>query len=518
MLEFLTEQAQDGLYTLDERGVVDFCNDSFARNLGYEPHELRGEHAKKTLAPGELEKGQRAIAELLDANRDSTTVDLTFQRKDGERREISIHFTVLYDESGDYSGLMGVTRDITEQRERQQELAAQRDELATLAQVHVLMQDVLRALGAVATRTELEATVCERIVESDLYQFAWIGEREGASTKLTPRTLAGEDDSFLETVADRIPPDDGPAATAMQTGEVKFVQDVETDERAAAWRELALERDFRSVVVVPLTHDDAIHGVLAVYANKPEAFRQRAVEAFTVLGEMVGFAFTAVQNRQLLAYDRVTEMAFRSSSEDAYPLGIAAEHDCTFRRAGSVDIDDEFLEYLTVEGAEPAVVIDSLVDHELVLDGRVVRADGDSGVVELRAVGSYQSVLLDAGVKPVEITADGDAVRIVVEAPPDAEPRTILETLSERAPGFEFVSKGEVSSHSTAEPETPPLRDALTNRQREVLRAAYLAGYYEWPRDTTAEQLAETLGIASSTLHQHLRRANRNILSELADT
>jgi len=61
------------------------------------------------------------------------------------------------------------------------------------------------------------------------------------------------------------------------------------------------------------------------------------------------------------------------------------------------------------------------------------------------------------------------------------------------------------------------LRDELTDRQQEVLRSAYLAGYYEWPRDTTAEQLADQLDIASATLHQHLRRAERNLLDTLLE-
>ncbi|WP_324663227.1 PAS domain S-box protein [Haloarcula sediminis] len=897
MLELLTEQAQDGLYTLDERGVIDFCNESFARNLGYEPSELRGEHAERTLAPGELEKGQRTIAELLASESDSTTVDLTFQRKDGTEREISIHYTLLYDRHGDYSGLMGVTRDITdriererelerrkelfdglvdhfpngavflfdderrytmaggdelervgvdpsevlgkrpveafppenadrleqahrdalagetsslhatvagrhydvqtipirdsdgavvsgmalaqnvtervqrereleqsntllstlfdalpvgilvedsersilaanqrfvdlfdveespddlvgthsldtaeavadqfadrtgfltafdrfadrrerrlnehleladgrvvqrsylpvdlpagpaniwlyrditerkerqreleqtterlelalqgaelgvwdwdvesgdvtfderwagmlgydvadiehrletweelvhpedfdrawgtidahlsgetdtyhceyrmrtragdyrwirdigrvverddgrplravgihrditERKERQRALETQRDELATLAQVHGLIHDVIGALGSAATRSAIEETVCDHLVESDLYQFAWIGEREGSSTQLGAATVAGDDDSYLDIVSERSAADDvTPGAEAIRTGETQVVHDIETDDCVAAWRDAALAREFRSALMVPLCHDEAIHGVLAVYANRPEAFSERAVEAFTVLGEMVGFAYTAVQNRRLLAHDRVVEMEFQSTSPDAYPLGVAAKHDCVFRSSGSVDLGEGVLAYLSVEGAPPADTLADLLDHELVPDGRVIRADGDSGVVELRVADSYYSVLLDVGVRPIDIVADGEVLTITVEAPPDAEPRTILDTLSEHAPGFELVVKQSRDRQPTAAGDSASLRGELTDRQLEVLRSAYLAGYYEWPRDTNAEQLADTLDIASSTLHQHLRRAERNLLDRILDS
>jgi predicted DNA binding protein len=232
---------------------------------------------------------------------------------------------------------------------------------------------------------------------------------------------------------------------------------------------------------------------------------------------MVGFAFTAVQNRQLLTHDRVMELEFESADPDAYPLDIAAAHDCVLRRSGTVDIGEEVLEYITVEGAPPAEVLSDLLEHEFVSDGRVLRTDRDGGVVELRAVSSYQSILLDAGVRTVDIVADGERVTITVEAPADAEPRTILETLSEHAPGFELVAKQARDRRPEPAADPASLRDELTDRQQEVLRSAYLSGYYEWPRDTTAEQLADTLDIASSTLHQHLRRAERNLLGELLD-
>lgn len=58
----------------------------------------------------------------------------------------------------------------------------------------------------------------------------------------------------------------------------------------------------------------------------------------------------------------------------------------------------------------------------------------------------------------------------------------------------------------------------VTDRQREVVREALSRGYYDWPRKITNEQLAEVLGISRATLHEHLRKAERTLLSSvLAD-
>ncbi|TKX53860.1 hypothetical protein EXE44_17175, partial [Halorubrum sp. SS7] len=41
--------------------------------------------------------------------------------------------------------------------------------------------------------------------------------------------------------------------------------------------------------------------------------------------------------------------------------------------------------------------------------------------------------------------------------------------------------------------------------------------YYDWPRDHTAEEIAESLDIASATLHQHLRAAEHALVSSFVD-
>lgn len=61
------------------------------------------------------------------------------------------------------------------------------------------------------------------------------------------------------------------------------------------------------------------------------------------------------------------------------------------------------------------------------------------------------------------------------------------------------------------------LLDDLTDRQQEVLRVAYHAGYFDWPRERTAEEVADSLGIAAPTLHAHIRKAESSLLAALFD-
>ncbi|MCW3999294.1 MAG: helix-turn-helix domain-containing protein [Candidatus Bathyarchaeota archaeon] len=63
---------------------------------------------------------------------------------------------------------------------------------------------------------------------------------------------------------------------------------------------------------------------------------------------------------------------------------------------------------------------------------------------------------------------------------------------------------------------TSPLNQ-LTEKQREVLLAAYKMGYYDIPRKITTEELARKLDLADSTVVEHLRKAERRLIRQLME-
>jgi len=45
-----------------------------------------------------------------------------------------------------------------------------------------------------------------------------------------------------------------------------------------------------------------------------------------------------------------------------------------------------------------------------------------------------------------------------------------------------------------------------------VMETALTSGYFEWPRGSTAEEVASSLGIAAPTFHEHLRAGERKLI------
>ena len=72
-----------------------------------------------------------------------------------------------------------------------------------------------------------------------------------------------------------------------------------------------------------------------------------------------------------------------------------------------------------------------------------------------------------------------------------------------------------VPAHSSPLLSLDDALPALTDRQREVLALAVERGYYEIPRETTTAALAEELDVSRRTVEDHLRRAERKLLTSL---
>ncbi|EMA06917.1 helix-turn-helix domain-containing protein [Haloferax denitrificans] len=61
--------------------------------------------------------------------------------------------------------------------------------------------------------------------------------------------------------------------------------------------------------------------------------------------------------------------------------------------------------------------------------------------------------------------------------------------------------------------EWQSLLSSLPPRQRELLDTALEEGYYDMPREITLKELADEVGVAKTTASQHLRKAERQIVS-----
>jgi predicted DNA binding protein/GAF domain-containing protein len=406
---------------------------------------------------------------------------------------------------------------LAERRARRRELERQRDELRRLNRLNALVEEIIRSLVGAATREEIERTVCEALADSAFYVDARVVERGTEPDSVVPRIGPGGEDVLAGEV-----PGAEPVRSALEDGTLRVVPRLATDERVPdPLREAAVEGGARSCLVAPLSYADTVFGALVVHAPEPDAFSERETVAFETLGRVVGFVINATNNRRLLLGNTVVEVELGLDPSDAWFTALSERLACTVTVSGVVPTEEgSLLEYATVEGASTDAVREALDEAPAVEDARVLADDGDRCSIEcavsaeaagLRAIAEYGASLRTAR------AVDGSG-SLTARFPAAASAREAVSAIEERLDGAELLAKRVVDR---SERSAPTVRqrvvERLTDKQLAALRAASLAGYYDYPRGTTAEDLAASLDIAPSTLHQHLQAAQRKLLATVFD-
>ena len=182
--------------------------------------------------------------------------------------------------------------------------------------------------------------------------------------------------------------------------------------------------------------------------------------------------------------------------------------------------DGSYAEFFCVTGVSPDEV--AAVGDAQGVDTDVFARYDDGGIVEFVVDDRCPAVFLaKQGALPRDVYGEGSEGRIVVEIPSDVETAQIVDRFLERYPSARLVTK---RADQTATPTLNRrafqrlLEERLTLRQQQVLASAFEAGYYEWPRRATADELADDLGISAPTFHKHLRRAESKLVEALFET
>jgi PAS domain S-box-containing protein len=432
-----------------------------------------------------------------------------------------LEFWVAADVYPSETGLSVYFRDVTERKERERALAEQRKRLAALNDVHGIVRDINEALVEQSSREKIEQMVCERLADTESYRFAWIGAPDQEKNELVPRAEAGVN-GYVEEISISLDAEDptarGPGGRAIQLEEIQVTQDALTEPDFEPWRELAREYGYRSAAAIPIVHEETLYGLLAVYAERPEAFAAEERRVISQLGETIGHAIAAVERKQALTSEQVVELELRvegflAGMEPDLPPGerVVLEN---FVPIG----DDRYVAYGTA--SEPGFeAVQDLVDGLEQL-GEVERraTDGDRVGYDLRLEDPpiLSAVVNRGGVFDRAILDDGDAV-VQVRLPPQADVRQLVETLEERTPGVDLVTRRQRARDPTTVAVEHTLTAELTDRQRAALEVGYRAGYFEWPREQSGQEVAEALGISEPTFQQHLRKAQAELLGSWLD-
>ncbi len=346
------------------------------------------------------------------------------------------------------------------------------------------------------------ASVPDTLTDGDRWAEAWIvrGWTEGERAAVV--SASGVD---AETLVDRGATGDGPWRAAAGDSDPVVI-----DAHPAAAG--------RPAIAVPVRYGAVTHGVLCLVAATDSPVSDVERRELSALGRCLGWAVTAGRWRDLLHSDAVTEVEFETADEEAFLARASAVIGCRIELSSTVSVDDRISRfYLSVDGATPQDVADVVADAAGVSDPRVIETREDGCSVSVRVEdGSAVSVLIEHGATVREATAVDGSVSIVADLPEGASVRPVAAGLRATFADARLVSKESITRSTLTEASlSESVADRFTDRQWAALSAAYHGGYFDWPRGSTAEEVADAMDVSSPTFHNHLRKAQRVLLDSL---
>lgn len=198
--ETILDTLGDPVYALDSDGNYTYVNDAFVEHTGYVREEVLDEHVSKSLPETEIARGREVIRELLSSeDRRSATWEMTRVTADGEYVPTENHVALLPMENGEFSGTVGVIRDISRRKKRQEQLERERDRLAAVFDAapqplaHVRFEDgepiTLQVNEAFETVFGFEES---ELVDTSLDDHIVPDEERAASETINERARDGE--------------------------------------------------------------------------------------------------------------------------------------------------------------------------------------------------------------------------------------------------------------------------------------------------------------------------------------
>lgn len=125
LYETVFESIHDAVYTLDMDGTITWVNRSAVEEfeVGYTRDELIGANVSMVLDEADIEEAQSIISMLLEEDRDSGQCEVSIQTAHGTEIACELEISLLPFADGEGQGTVGVLREITGRKQREQRLA-----------------------------------------------------------------------------------------------------------------------------------------------------------------------------------------------------------------------------------------------------------------------------------------------------------------------------------------------------------------------------------------------------------
>ncbi|MDQ2050952.1 bacterio-opsin activator domain-containing protein [Natronolimnohabitans sp. A-GB9] len=395
-------------------------------------------------------------------------------------------------------------------REHDRTLTQQNEELTRLNHTNEIVREINHSVAQASTRTEIETTVCERLADTERYCFAWIASSDDDPPE--PTAWAGVDAVFIDQLRDdgTHAPEIDLVEETLETGDVQLVRNVLEADGWDRRRKEALTYGYQTLLAVPLTDTEREYGVLFVHVTGVDSIGDSELTVMGELGETIGHAIRSVERTRAMLTDSRLELEL-AIDDSRLLFNRFAEHvEGAATVEGVIERDDELVVFVSAPEGTDMTPLDQWAS----VDSVSVVSDGDDEILfEVTVTSSpFLETLRTYDVK-LRTATTRDGTTVTLEVPQRVEARSLVEAIRDSYPETELEARRETTGSRSARQLDTHLEERLTEKQFEALQAAHYSGFFEWPRESTGEDLADALDVSPPTYHYHLRAAERKLVT-----
>ena len=156
----IVETLDDPVYVLDETGQFEYVNNAFAELVGYDRETILNATPTLIKSDATVEEAEATLGQLLSADGpDSARFETEIQPKHGDPIPCEDHMGVLPYDGEWFEGSVGILRDITERKAREEELKAQSRRYEEFA--GIVSHDLRNPLNVAQGRIDLAQQTCD---------------------------------------------------------------------------------------------------------------------------------------------------------------------------------------------------------------------------------------------------------------------------------------------------------------------------------------------------------------------
>ncbi|MGD0651154.1 MAG: GAF domain-containing protein [Verrucomicrobiia bacterium] len=291
----MVENSDDAIYIAGPDGRPRFANSAFPRIFGFQMEELAAIDPFDRIHPDDLPVVRDALAKLVRGE-SVHSLEYRFCRKDGQWIDLQCNASVFSRDEDQVEEFQFVVREVTQMRQRQQQLIRRNRQLAALT-----------TLAAVANSSlnieEIARNTLEVALESTGIESGGIHLVDLDRTQLRLYVQIGLPQELVEQLR-VVPWGVGVTGAVAASGHAKIYSDLASEAPMA--RPSAHKHGFKSLIVVPVKAKGEVLGTLGLMGKREVQFAPEVVEMVNAMGNQFGIA---------IANARLYEMQLRENEK-----------------------------------------------------------------------------------------------------------------------------------------------------------------------------------------------------------